>query len=29
MLSLTKQGPGLNTLFSNIDAVNITTEWPH
>ena len=25
MLSLTKQGPGLNTLFSNIDAVNITT----
>jgi len=25
MLSLTKQGVGLNTLFSNIDAVNITT----
>ena len=25
MLSLTKQGPGLSTLFSNIDAVNITT----
>jgi hypothetical protein len=25
MLSLTKQGIGLNTLFSNIDAVNITT----
>ena len=25
MLSLTKQGPGLNTLFSNIDAVNVTT----
>ncbi|RJU81592.1 MAG: glycosyltransferase [Candidatus Poseidoniales archaeon] len=25
MLSLTKQGPSLNTLFSNIDAVNITT----
>ena len=25
MLSLTKQGPGLNTLFSNIDAINITT----
>ena len=25
MLSLTKQGSGLNTLFSNIDAVNITT----
>ena len=25
MLSLTKQGPGLSTLFSNIDAINITT----
>ena len=25
MLSLTKQGVGLNTLFSNLDAVNITT----
>ena len=25
MLSLTKQGVGLTTLFSNIDAVNITT----
>lgn len=25
MLSLTKQGVGLKTLFSNIDAVNITT----
>ena len=25
MLSFTKQGVGLNTLFSNIDAVNITT----
>lgn len=25
MLSLTKQGVGLSTLFSNIDAVNITT----
>jgi len=25
MLSLTRQGVGLNTLFSNIDAVNITT----
>ena len=25
MLSLTKQGTGLNILFSNIDAVNITT----
>ena len=25
MLSLTNQGVGLSTLFSNIDAVNITT----
>ena len=25
MLSLTKQGVGLNTLFSNLDGVNITT----